>query len=244
MKVLVVWSGGKDAYTSYHMAIKQGHQVTNLLTFKFMEPYIFHSLPVMELQSKALGVPQIKANIKDPNQDILSIIRYLKQQEKVEAIVTGDIDSTTHKRMWTDVCKKTSMKLIMPLWDRPHYPGYRRRERVLDLENATGMKAIINCIDLKYLDEKWLGRQFDAACIREMKTLIKPTGNGLDATGEFGEFHTTVTDGPLFNKTIEITKSEIKKQEVEFSSKGKHPLRRNFLFIEIKEASLKDKKTN
>ena len=242
MRVAAVWSGGKDIYAAYHLAVGQGHQIVYLLTFEYMKPYIFHSLPIIELQSKALGVPQIKAGIKDPTRDILAIIKRMKKEEKVDAIVTGDIDSLTHKRMWTDICKKTGMKLIMPLWDRPPYPGNKYRERVLNLEISTGMKAIINCVDLKYLDEKWLGREFDTECIQEMKTLIDPSGKGLDATGEFGEFHTTVLDGPLFKKRIEITKFKVKKQTVEFSSKKKQPLQRNFLFMDVEAGILKTKK--
>jgi diphthine-ammonia ligase len=241
MRVLAVWSGGKDVYTAYHMAIEQGHDVAYLLTFVFMEPYIFHSLPITELQSKALGVPQIKANIKDPTQDILKIIARLKKEEQVEAVVTGDIDSLTHKRMWTDICKSTGTKLLMPLWDRPRLSGNRYRVRVLNLEASTGMKAIINCVDLKYFSEEWLGRIFDAACIQEMKALVGPSGIGIDATGEFGEFHTTVLDAPLFKYSIEISKFRKKRQVVEFSSKGKLASRRNFLFMDIEESLLKEK---
>ena len=64
MRVVVHWSGGKDCCTAYHKVIEQGHEVAFLVTYVYMDPYVFHSLPVMELQSKALGIPHIKIKIE------------------------------------------------------------------------------------------------------------------------------------------------------------------------------------
>jgi diphthamide synthase (EF-2-diphthine--ammonia ligase) len=100
------------------------------------------------------------------------------------------------------------------------------------------MRAIINCIDLKYFGEEWLGREFDKACVQEMKALVGSPGIGIDATGEFGEFHTSVLDAPLFKETIEITKFSKKTRVVKF---GESPRRRNFLFMDIEQAVLKPK---
>ena len=63
MRVVVYWSGGKECCLAYQKMIAQGHEVAYLLTYVYMEPYIFHSLPVMELQSKTLGTPQLKVKI-------------------------------------------------------------------------------------------------------------------------------------------------------------------------------------
>jgi diphthine-ammonia ligase len=123
MRVVVIWSGGKDSYTSYHRVTEQGNDVAYLLTFVYVEPYIFRILPIMELQSKALGIPQLKIKVKDSYHDIFEVLARLKRDEGVEALVTGDIDSIDHKRDWEDMCSKLGMELIMPLWDRPPYPG-------------------------------------------------------------------------------------------------------------------------
>ena len=243
MRVIVVWSGGKDVYVACHKAIEQGHSVVSFLTFVYLEPYIFHSLPIMELQSKALGIPQLKVNVKHTYQDILAAITCLCKEEGVEGIVTGDIDNLDHKRMWNDACKKLGMKLIMPLWDRPPYPKNRYRERVLNMEISTGMKAVINCVDQKYFGEEWLGREFNAACVQDMKALVGPPGAGIDAAGEFGEYHTTVLDGALFKQAVEVTKFSKKCQAVEFSRRGRLPSHRNFFYMDIEGATLKPKKS-
>ena len=226
MKLVAIWSGGKDCYTACHKAIEQGHEVAFLLTFKYMEPYIFHSFLITELQAKALGIPHFIVQI--PSQviphkyvDIQESIARLKKEEGIEGIVTGDIDSTRHKPMWEIICKDLGLELITPLWDWPGqpYPEIRYRERVLDIELSTGMKAIINCIDQKYFSEDWLGREFNRATVEEMKSKVGPLGIGIDATGEFGEFHTTVLDSPLFKEAIEITKFSKKRKVKQFESR-------------------------
>ena len=54
MRVVVHWSGGKDCCTAYHKVIEQGHEVACLVTYVYMDPYIFHSFKVIEQQAKAL----------------------------------------------------------------------------------------------------------------------------------------------------------------------------------------------
>ena len=51
MKVVVHWSGDKECCIAYHKVVTQGYQVVYLLTFEYMKPYVFHSFPMMELQS-------------------------------------------------------------------------------------------------------------------------------------------------------------------------------------------------
>jgi len=246
MRVVVHWSGGKDCCTAYHKVIEQGHEVAFLVTYVYMDPYVFHSLPVMALQSKALGIPHIKIKIEstrpqDRYDQILDVHARLNKEEGIEAIVTGDIDNVHHKRVWKDACKKLNMKLIMPLWDRPFsfIPGGPYRKRVLNMELSLGMKVILNCIDLKYFGEEWLGREFDRACVEDMKPLVGRPGVGIDATGEPGEFHTTVLDAPLFKEAIKIIKFSKKSRVVEYG--GSPDATGNFCYMDIEEAVLKPK---
>lgn len=256
MRVAVTWSGGKDSYTAYHWAIEQGHDVACLLTCVYLKPYFFHSFLISELGAKALGTTQIKFGYIDFGKDFgkayqnwLDVLARVKREEGLEALVTGDIDSADHKQGWDDMCSKLGIELIMPLWDMPPYPGNRYRERVLNMELSTGMRAIINCIDLKYFGEEWLGREFDRACVQDMKALVGPSGVGIDAAGEFGDFHTTVLDSPLFKEEIEITK--FSKKKATWSEWGLGDAQKTmgsqlsgtFLYMDVEEAVLKPKKS-
>lgn len=250
MKVAVTWSGGKDSYTAYHKVTEQGHEVTCFLTCIYLEPYIFHSLLIAELGARSLRIPQVKFEVKNYSkiyQNWMEILSRLKKEKGVEALVTGDIDSVDHKRVWDEMCGKLGIELITPLWDLPAYPESRYRERILNMELSTGMRAIINCIDLNYFSENWLGREFDRACVQEMRALVGPQGVGIDAAGEFGDFHTSVVDSPFFKERIEITRFRKKKTAWTGPGLGAaqertgSPSIGNFLYMDIEEAVLKPK---
>jgi diphthamide synthase (EF-2-diphthine--ammonia ligase) len=65
-----------------------------------------------------------------------------------------------------------------------------------------GFEAIIVSAKSDLIDEEWIGRKIDREFLRYLKD------NNIDLCGENGEYHTFVTDGPLFKKRIEITKSK------------------------------------
>ena len=120
MKVIVHWSGGKDCCTALHKVVEQGHEVACLVTYIYMEPYVFHSFKVIEQQVKALGMPHQFVKITDNRyDDIMGTLERLHKEEGAKAIVTGDIDNVHHRRVWKDACRKLGVELIMPLWDRP-----------------------------------------------------------------------------------------------------------------------------
>jgi diphthine-ammonia ligase len=228
MKVIVHWSGGKDCCTALHKVIEQGHEVACLVTYIYMEPYIFHSLKVIEQQVKALGMPHQFVKITDNRyDDIMGTLERLNKEEGAKAIVTGDIDNVHHRRVWKDACKKLGVELMMPLWDRPLnlIPGNRRRKRIMEMEQNAGVKAILSCIDQRYFTPEWLGRQIDRKCIED--------------SGEPGEYHSTSLDAPLFKQRVEITKFTKKSKVVDF---GGSPFREgDFLYMDIEEAVLKPK---
>ena len=85
LKVVVHWSGGKECCLAYHKVIEQGHQIACLLSFEYQRPYIFHSFPIMELQSKTLGTPLKVVRIKKVNVDILCALTKLKKNSTLKA---------------------------------------------------------------------------------------------------------------------------------------------------------------
>jgi len=242
MKVIVHWSGGKDSCTALHKIVEQGHEVASLVTYIYMEPYAFHSFKVIEQQVKALAMPHQFVKITDNRyDDIMGTLERLHKEENAKAIVTGDIDNVHHRRVWKDACKKLDMQLIMPLWDRPLnlIPGNRRRKRIMELEQTTGVKAILSCIDQRYFTPEWLGRSIDRKCIEDMQPLVGPPGKGIDVSGEPGEYHSTSLDAPLFKQRVEITKFTKQSRVIDF---GGSPFREgNFLFMDVEEAVLKPK---
>ena len=139
MKVIVHWSGGKSC-AALRKVVEQGHEVAWLVTYIYMEPYVFHSFKVIEQQVKALGMPHQFVKITDNRYgDIMGTLERLHKEEGAKAIVTGDIDNVHRRRVWKDACRNLGYELIMPLWDRPFnlIPGKRRRKHIMEMGQAT-----------------------------------------------------------------------------------------------------------
>jgi diphthine-ammonia ligase len=242
LKVVVHWSGGKDCCTALHKVVEQGHEVVSLVTYIYMEPYIFHSFKVIELQARSLGIPHKFVKITDDRYtDILEALTRFHVDQGVQAIVTGDIDNVPHKRAWDSVCKKLGIRFLLPLWDRPLglLPGNRYRKRIMNMELQAGVEAILGCVDTRYFEGKWLARPINRQTLDEMRSLVGPWGKGIDISGEPGEYHSIALSAPLFSEAVEITKYTAKRKVVDF---GGWPYREgDFLYMDIEEARLVSK---
>jgi diphthamide synthase (EF-2-diphthine--ammonia ligase) len=64
---------------------------------------------------------------------------------------------------------------------------------------ASHGEASIVTARCQFFDETWLGRPLRAELISEFHRL------GVDPCGELGEYHTVVTDSPLFTAPIRLT---------------------------------------
>ena len=234
LKVVVHWSGGKECCLAYHKVIKQGHQVAYLLSFEYMRPYVFHSFKVMELQSQTLGTPLKVVRIKKAYEDILKALTTLHDEEGIEGIVTGDIVGAgcaiVHSSYYESMAKQVGLAFTMPN-ENPSGDTYDVLKEVVD----TGLKPVLNCINTNFFGEEWLGRPIDKNSIQELKELTD--AKGIDVSSEDGQgYHTSVVDAPLFKQSIAIGKFKKGKKK----EKAKN-WRRNWLYMDIKEAYLQPK---
>ena len=233
MKVVVHWSGGKESCLAYHKVIAQGHEVAYLLSYVYKKPYILHSFRVMEVQSKALGIPQLKVKMKK-DKDVLAALARLNKEEGIEGIVTGDIVGAgcakIHQTYYDAICEQLGMSLIMPN-ENPSKDTYD----VLREEVNLGIKPIMTCVNLDFLGEEWLGRELNVDSVKDLKALAD--SKGIDVCSEDGRgFHTMVVDAPFFKNRVEIGKFK-RKTSKEKSKSGK----RTWLYMDIKEAFLRPK---
>ncbi len=232
MKVVVQWSGGKECCLALYKALKLGHEVTYLITYIYKKPYIFHSLPVMELQSQTLGIPQVKVKVKKSYEDIFKTLDRLRKEEGIEGFVTGDISEAgcarVHKIYYDIICEKLGITMLMPL-ENPSGNTYD----ILKEEISSGIRPMLTCINSDYFSEEWLGRLIDKDSIKELKALADE--QMIDVCSEDGKgYHSMVIDAPNFKDTIEINKFK-KKTRDEKSKTWK----RHWLYMDIQEARLK-----
>jgi diphthine-ammonia ligase len=204
MKVVASWSGGKDSCFAYYKALSQGFDVLSLVTFMESESKSnFHAInsELLDAQAKALGVPLVK-RVTEPalyEQQFKETMLQFKAKG-VEGLVTGDIyEVAMHEEHWLErVCREVGLKPIRPLWQGD-------TTKIFKDFVAAGFEATIVRTKLSLLGEEWLGRQLDDKFLSDLLKL----GN-VDPCGEGGEYHTVVTDGPIFKqriKLLEATKS-------------------------------------
>lgn len=65
-----------------------------------------------------------------------------------------------------------------------------------------GFRTHLVCVDTTQLDARFSGRLFDAALLEELPESVDPCG-------ENGEFHTFVSDGPIFSKHVPVRGGEV-----------------------------------
>jgi uncharacterized protein (TIGR00290 family) len=202
MKIVASWSGGKDSCFACYKAIQEGHDVSQLLIMMSdLSKSNFHMIrsDMLDAQSQAIGIPIVKRTTT-PDTYEQDFKRALSQMEAkgVEGIVTGDVyDVALHEAGWLDrICKEVGLTPVRPLW-------HRDTQQVLSEFISEGFKATVVRVRTDALGIEWLGREINREFFDDLLKL-----GTVDPCGERGEFHTFVTDGPLFKKRIEILESE------------------------------------
>ena len=203
MKIVAAWSGGKDSCFACYKAIQEGHEVVNLIIM-MSDPSIsnFHMIrsDMLDAQSQAIGIPIVKWTTTPDTYEQEFKKALLEMKAKgVEGIVTGDVfDVALHEAGWLDrICKEVGLTPVRPLW-------HRDTQQILEEFINASFKATVVRIVTNLLSMDWLGKEINKKFLDDLLKL-----GTVDPCGEHGEFHTFVTDGPLFKKQrIEILESE------------------------------------
>jgi len=86
----------------------------------------------------------------------------------------------------------TGLKPLFPIWGTPTDTPHLAREIL-----ASGLRAVLTCVDPKQIDGRFAGRQLDADLLAELPP-------HADCCGEKGEFHTFCYAGPMFARPLEV----------------------------------------
>lgn len=201
MQVIASWSGGKDSCLACYRALQRGYQVKHLLNFisKKYKRSCFHGLntKLLHLQADLLGIPLL---LKPTDTGMHSYEQAFKQavgalkKKGMKGMVFGDVYVRGHRNWVERVSEELGIRALEPLWGQAP-------EKIVQDFIRLGFKAIIVSAQAKKLGKEFIGRYVDEALLRDLKRKkICPCGEG-------GEFHTFVTEGPLFKKKIAITQS-------------------------------------
>jgi uncharacterized protein (TIGR00290 family) len=188
------WSGGKDSCLALRRAMSAGARPQSLLTMLAEDgaQSRSHGLPASVLQAQAarLGIPLLTraAPRKEYEAVFVAALQKLKEQG-VEAGVFGDIELAEHREWVERVCEVVGIEAHLPLWQES-------RAKLLDEFLSLGFKATVVATRDEELGNDYLGRVLDVALVQEFERL------GIDLCGERGEYHTVVTDGPIFSRPL------------------------------------------
>jgi len=187
------WSGGKDSMLALHRALDAGVQVEALLAMfdETGERSRSHAIPrsLMQAQADALGIPLVMQNASWTSYEAVFVeqLRAFAAQGITHGVF-GDIDLQPHRDWEEKVCAAAGLTAMLPLWHEP-------RRALVDELLGLGYRARIVCVDARWLDASFCGREFDAGFLVDLP-------EGVDACGENGEFHSFVFDGPRFERPV------------------------------------------
>lgn len=196
--VFASWSGGKDSCLACYRAVAQGLEVAYLVNmiseeFKRSGGHGVH-FQLMLAQAEAMGIPMMQPEFTRDNYEaqLKGAIAELKAQG-ISGMVTGDIYLQEHRDWEERVCGDMGIEAILPLW------GEDTQALMAEFIEA-GFEAIVVATQADLLGEMWLGRKVDKQLVEDLRRYAPK----VDLCGEAGEFHTFVTDGPLFRTPIRI----------------------------------------
>ena len=200
MKFAVSYSGGKESVLALYKTIKQGHEPVLLITVVNTDTGRSYSHGIdeglLEQISQSLEIPLlvVKTTGEDYAKNFEEALREAKQKG-AQACVFGDIDIEGHLAWCSERCENVGITPLFPLWGK-------KREQVVNQFIDRGFVANISVLNAKILSTDFLGQ-------RLTKDLLKAIAScGADVCGENGEYHTLVSDGPIFKQKVDFQYEE------------------------------------
>jgi diphthamide synthase (EF-2-diphthine--ammonia ligase) len=112
----------------------------------------------------------------------------------VQAVAFGDLFLQDLRAYRERNLAAVGMRGLFPLWNRN--TGAFARDVI-----AIGFKSYLSCVEGR-VGPGFAGRPYDLDLLASLPT-------GTDPCGEYGEFHTFVYDGPIFQEPVGVTVGQI-----------------------------------
>lgn len=197
------WSGGKDSCLSLYKAMMAGGTPAYLLTMmtETGERSRSHGLKidVIQAQAAAMGIPIVTRSATWGTYEEVfrnAVRRFVSEGATLG--VFGDIDLDEHLQWCVRVCGDAGAEAYHPIWKVDRLAAVREfldagfQAHIVAIKDGLGSDS--NDAHRSLLD--LLGKPFDRVAVDSLSRY------GIDACGEGGEFHTVVTDGPLFDRPL------------------------------------------
>ncbi len=203
-KAWLSWSSGKDSAWALHLVRRQNDlDVVALLTTVNLAfgRVAMHGVreELIDMQAERAGLPLVKVPIPYPcpnevYESAMAAAMDRARSEGVTHIVFGDLFLQDIREYRERQLARCSMTPVFPVW------GIETGKLADDMV-AGGLEAWLACVDPRKLDRAFAGRKFDSRLLGELPA-------GIDPCGEYGEFHTFASAGPMFHSPISVSVGE------------------------------------
>ncbi len=205
-RALLAWSSGKDSAWTLNVLRQQGEvEVVGLLTTfnAAFDRVAMHAVrrELVEAQARAADLPLIAVPLPWPcsnlayEQAMHRALDEARTQLGIARVAFGDLFLEDVRQYRESRMKEAAIEPLFPLWGLPTH------ELARDMLRA-GLRARITCIDPCKLCADFAGRDFNDRFLDDLP-------EGVDPCGEYGEFHSFATDGPMFQKPIPVVTGDI-----------------------------------
>ena len=186
----VLWSGGKDSLLALQRAREGGLRVRRLLNFHDASSgrVRFHATRVEMLEAQAGRLAPELTSLATTWDEMDARLREelgVLARDGFVGVVLGDIHLADVRVWYEERVTGAGLAHVEPLWQEA--PIALLAEFV-----ERGNRAVVTCVDTERLDASWLGRELDAAFLREVESA------GIDPCGENGEYHSFAYAGGGF----------------------------------------------
>jgi ABC transporter with metal-binding/Fe-S-binding domain ATP-binding protein len=209
VRLLSLYSGGKDSTYALVKAKEMGHEISCLLTMypETDESLLFHypNNWITRYLGEAMCIPSFgfasqSGTKEDESKSLEQAIIAIKSLHDIQGVVHGGIFSTFQNEIVRRICLKHDLCMIAPLWNI-------QQSEYLEvlLENKFDIKIV--SVSAMGLDERWLGVSLDREALYRLKRLSQRYCFNVSFEG--GEAETLVVDCPIFYKRLQVNKAKI-----------------------------------
>jgi diphthine-ammonia ligase len=209
VRLISLYSGGKDSTYALVKAKEMGHEISCLLTmYPETDDSLLYHYPnnwVTSYLGEAMGIPSFgfasRSGTKEyESKSLEQAIIAVKSLQDIEGVVHGGIFSTFQNEIVRRICIKKNLCMIAPLWNI-------QQSEYMDLllENKFDIKIV--SVSAMGLDERLLGVSLDREVLYRLKRLSQKYSFNVSFEG--GEAETLVVDCPIFYKRLQINKAKI-----------------------------------
>jgi diphthine-ammonia ligase len=194
-RAAISWSGGKDCCTAL-MRVAGSLDVVAMVTMfgEDGERSRSHGLrpDVIAAHASRLGIESLSTRCtwETYTAQYITMLAELKARG-ITHVVFGDIMGDAHRAWNEEVCAAHGLTAVLPLWEQP-------TPQLASEFIEQGGEAMLVTVRPPALDDSWLGRSLTH------DLLARLAGMGIDPCGEFGEYHTVVTNCPLFSSPLQL----------------------------------------